>query len=131
MLILSTHFRIAILLLFATAAFAQQPAPKSKDTSSAPNSRITVEVTGGDSNRPIENASVYLKTLEQHLVKDKKFEVNVKTNQSGTAHIPDAPTGRVLIQVVADGWKSYGHWQDLSDPNQTIKIHLDRPPKWY
>lgn len=93
--------------------------------------RLTIEVTGGDAEKPVENASVYLKTIEQGKLKDKKFEVNVKTNMSGVAHVPDAPTGRVLIQIVADGWKTYGHWYDVTDPTQTIKIHLERPPKWY
>ena len=92
---------------------------------------MTIEVTGGDGNKPVENASVYVKTLEEHALKDKKTELNVKTNQNGVAHIPDAPTGRVLIQIVAEGWKSYGHWYDIADPRQVIKIHLDRPPKWY
>jgi hypothetical protein len=93
--------------------------------------RLTIEVTGGDAEKPIENASVYLKTIQQGKLKDKKFEVNVKTNMSGVAHVPDAPTGRVEIQIVADGWKTYGRWYDVTDPTQTIKIHLERPPKWY
>ncbi len=115
-------------------AWGQDPAGKNKDAApaaQAPVSRLTIEVTGGESNKPIENASVYMKTLEEHTFKDKKTELNVKTNQSGVAHIPDAPTGRVLIQIVAEGWKSYGHWYDIADPKQVIKIHLDRPPKWY
>ena len=94
--------------------------------------RMTIEVTGGETNRPIENASVYVKTVEEHgIKKNKTTELNVKTNHSGVAHIPDAPTGRVLIQVVAEGWKSYGRWQDVTDLKEVIKIHLDRPPKWY
>jgi hypothetical protein len=108
----------------------QVPANK-KDQSPAPSNRLTIEVTGGDSNKPVENASVYVKTIEQHLIKDKKFEVQVKTNQNGTAHVPDAPLGKVQIQIVADGWKTYGQWYDISDPKQVIKIHLERPPKWY
>jgi len=123
-------------VLFATlaAAFplsAQQDTPPPKNSPPAPTNRLTIEVTGGDANKPIENASVYLKTVEEHRIKDKKTEVNVKTNQEGIAHIPDVALGRVLIQVVADGWKSYGHWYDISEPKQTITIHLDRPPKWY
>ena len=74
---------------------------------------------------------MYLKTIEQRLIKDKKFEVNVKTNQQGIAHIPDAPLGRVEIQIVASGWKTFGRWYDITDPKQVIKIHLDRPPQWY
>jgi len=119
------------------SARQQTPAPdpdkdkSAKATAPVPNSRLTIEVTGGDSNVPIENASVYVKTIEQHLIKDKKFEVNVKTNQNGTAHVPDAPLGRVLIQIVAEGWKPYGHWYDITDPKQVVKIHLERPPRWY
>jgi hypothetical protein len=110
---------------------AQQDTPPPKNSAPAPANRLTIEVTGGDANKPVENASVYLKTVEEHRLKDKKTEVSVKTNQEGIAHIPDVSLGRVLIQVVADGWKSYGHWYDISDSKQTISIHLERPPKWY
>ena len=126
---------VFVLLLVSLAAIvpvrAQQNSPPPANSVPSPANRLTIEVTGGDSNQPIENASVYLKTVEEHRLKDKKTEVNVKTNQDGIAHVPDAPTGRVLIQVVADGWKSYGHWYDITDPKQTIAIHLERPPKWY
>lgn len=106
---------------------ADAPAPRSDA-----NSRITIEVSGGEKNVAVENASVYVKYVEEHKVlKDKKLELNVKTGHEGVAHVPNAPPGRVLIQVVADGWKSFGRWYDITDPNQTFKIHLDRPPKWY
>lgn len=96
------------------------------------HNRITIEITGGEKDVAVENASVYLKYVEEHaLRKDKKVELNVKTNDKGVAHVPDAPLGRALVQVIADGWKTYGRWYDISDANQTIKIHLDRPPKWY
>ncbi|MGB7732040.1 MAG: carboxypeptidase-like regulatory domain-containing protein [Candidatus Acidiferrum sp.] len=133
-----TSWQICMLILMALlvlttvmcAAQDQAPPPK-KDQAPAPANRLTIEVTAGDSNKPVENASVYVKTIEEHLIKDKKFEVNVKTNQEGVAHVPDAPMGRVLVQIVADGWKPYGHWYDITDPKQVIKIHLERPPKWY
>lgn len=108
----------------------EQNAPKTGEAAPSTN-RLVVEVTGGDSNTPVENASVYVKTIHQGKLKDKKFEVNVKTNQKGLAHIPDTPIGRVEIQIVAEGWKPFGHWFDITDPQQVVKIHLDRPPKWY
>jgi hypothetical protein len=120
------------LALTAGILARQDPAPPSKkEQAPAPSNRLTIEVTGGDANKPIESASVYVKTLEEHLLKDKKFEVNVKTNPQGVAHVPDAPLGKVLVQVVADGWKPFGHWYEINDPKQVIKIHLERPPKWY
>jgi hypothetical protein len=121
------------LLFFAVCASvpAQQASPPKETPTPAPVPRLTIEITGGDADKPIENASVYLKTQEDRLIKDKKTEVNVKTNMQGIAHVPQPPVGRVLIQVVAEGWKPYGHWYDIADSKQVIKIHLDRPPKWY
>ena len=124
-------FAFLVTLAASRPLLAQQDAPPPKNSAPSPDNRLTVEVTGGDANKPVENASVYLKTVEERRLKDKKTEVSVKTNQEGIAHIPAVPLGRVLIQVVADGWKSYGHWYDISDPKQTISIHLERPPKWY
>jgi hypothetical protein len=113
------------------AVLAQQSAPQKETPAQAPIPRLTIEITGGDADKPVENASVYLKTQEDRLIKDKKTEVNVKTNMQGIAHVPQPPVGRVLIQVVAEGWKPYGHWYDITDSKQIVKIHLDRPPKWY
>jgi hypothetical protein len=94
--------------------------------------RLTIEVTGGDANKPVENASVYVKTEEERaILKNKKTELNVKTNQQGIAHIPDPPKGRVLIQIVVPGWKTFGKWYDITEQKQVIKIHLERPPQWY
>ena len=111
---------------------ASSPEPKQDGTRPDPQSRITIEVTGGEKETPVENASVYFKYIEEHKIKkNKTTELNVKTNRDGVAHVPDAPLGRVLIQVLAEGWKSYGRWFDITDPKQTIKIRLERPPKWY
>ena len=120
-------------LLFAVSVgvHAQQSTPPKDSRAPAPLARLTIEVTGGDTNKPIENASVYVKTEEERLIKDKKTEQNVKTNMQGVAHLPQPPVGRVLIQVIAEGWKPYGRWYDINDPKQVIKIHLERPPKWY
>lgn len=107
---------------------ADKPDPSTR----AIRNRLTIEISGGDKNVPVENASVYVKYIQEHAIKkDRKVELNVKTNDRGVAHVPDPPLGRALIQVIADGWKTYGRWYDITDTNQVIKIHLDRPPKWY
>jgi hypothetical protein len=114
------------------AQSAQEPDAKAHTGKADPTSRVTIEVSGGENDAPVENASIYLKYVEEHkLKKDKKVELNVKTNREGTAHIPEAPTGRVLVQIVADGWKTYGRWYDITEAKQTIKVHLERPPRWY
>ena len=118
------------------ASAQNSPAPTSKPQTQPPasevQSRITIEVTGGEKSVPVENASVYVKFVEEHSIKkDKKLEMNVKTSRDGIAHVPNAPMGRALVQVIAEGWKTYGRWLDITDPKQTIKVHLEKPPKWY
>lgn len=126
---------LAMALAFCAGSSAQnvpEPDAKTHTGKSDPVSRVTIEVSGGEKDSPVENASVYLKYVEERkLKKDKRVELNVKTNREGTAHIPEAPTGRVLIQVVAEGWKTYGRWYDITETKQTIKVHLERPPRWY
>ena len=126
---------IALLLLSALcpSGYAQDDRDAKAHTGkSDPTSRVTIEVKGGDKDTPVENASIYLKYVEERkLKKDRNVELNVKTNREGIAHIPEAPTGRVLIQIVAEGWKTYGRWFDITEAKQTIKIRLEKPPRWY
>src|SRR5713226_7726172 len=128
---------IAACAVIAQGIAAQNsPVPASKPQTPPPASdaqtRITIEVTGGEKSVPVENASVYVKFIEEHsLKKDKKLEMNVKTSRDGIAHVPSAPMGRVWVQVIAEGWHTYGRWLDITDPKQTIKVHLEKPQKWY
>ncbi|HTQ60695.1 MAG TPA: hypothetical protein VMI32_10755 [Candidatus Solibacter sp.] len=126
---------LAVSFALATLGLAAQeppPTPSKAPAQSEEPTRLTIEVTAGDKAAPVENASVYVKYIEQRtLRKDKKVELNVKTNRAGAAHVPDAPLGRALIQVVAEGWKPFGRWYDITDPHQIIKIRLEKPPKWY
>ena len=93
-------------------------------------SQVRIEVTGGDSNVPVDNASVYLKFRDNaEKQTGKPHEQDLKTNQEGVARADDVPQGKILIQIVAEGWKTYGEWHDVNQDEQTIQIHLDRPPK--
>jgi hypothetical protein len=120
------------LLSLAGAKSNARPLPRAAAQKDLSTERVTIEVTGGEKDAPVENASVYLKYVkDRKIVKDKQYELNVKTNRDGIAHVPNAPLGRVLVQIVAEGWKTYGRWYDITDARQPIKIHLEKPPKWY
>jgi len=133
----SSIFATLFLTLLAAAAVCvaaqDSPAPPAKTPAQSDEpSRLTIEVTGGEKAVPVENASVYVKYVEEHAIKkDKKVELNVKTNREGIAHVAEAPVGRALVQIIAEGWKTYGRWYDITDPRQVIKVRLERPPKWY
>lgn len=94
--------------------------------------RLQIEVVGEKTGKPIQNAAVYVKFKEARtLWRDKKREWSVKTNREGKAVVPLLPEGRVLIQVVAKGWKTYGRYYTLRGPKQTIEVKLKLPKKWY
>lgn len=103
------------------------------DQSSEPGTaKIKINVTGSD-DKPVPNASVYVRFNEAggFLHKDKLAEMNFKTNQDGSVKVPDVPQGKVLIQVVAKGWHTYGKWYDVDKDEITVSIKLEPPPHWY
>jgi hypothetical protein len=106
--------------------------PNAKADSGPKDVRLTIVVTGGEDKKPIDSASVYVRYVEAHkLGKDKKIEMNLKTNQSGVCHVPVIPPGKFVVQVIAEGWRTYGEYYDINQAEQTININLVHPPKWY
>lgn len=119
-------------LLVSWAALASAGGQK-KNEPPPKTSRLTIKVAGGTDNAAIADASVYLRyvVISKH-GKEQKFELNLKTSQEGETHSPEIPQGKVLIQIVAPSWKTFGEYYDVQQDEQTIQIHLDRPTtKWY
>lgn len=103
-----------------------------KDAKQSGISVLRIEVTAGDKDVPVDSASIYVRYLEVHkLGRDHMIEMNVKTNKEGVVKVPSVPRGKTLIQVIAPGWKTFGHWYDLDQAEQTIKIKLEKPTRWY
>jgi hypothetical protein len=123
-----------LILAIALVAHGQEKDAnaKAKSEAASTDGRLTIVITGGEDKKPIDSASVYVRFVEEHKHgKDKKVEMNLKTNQSGICHVPVIPPGKFMIQVIADGWKTYGEYYDINQTEQTINITLVRPPKWY
>jgi hypothetical protein len=125
-------FAIAALFVSVAAFTSSNARAQKKELPPPKTTRLTIVVTGGDGNKPVAEASVYLKYVEtgKH-GKGRKFELNLKTNQEGETHSPQIPQGKVLIQIVAETWKTFGQYYDLQQDDQTVEIHLDRPNRLY
>jgi hypothetical protein len=136
-------------LLWAVAGMAQtgnppasgsQDQPSSQDkqdkqdrkSSEPATSKLRLLVTT-DADKPLGNASVYVRYYESggFLRHEKLAEMNFKTNQDGTVKVPEVPQGKVLIQVIATGWHTYGKWYDVDKEEESITIKLAPPPHWY
>lgn len=118
-----------LLLICAAASFSTAQDKNKGDADAV--TRVRIEVTGGPNSTPVEMASVYVRYVIKHtLGKDEKIEMNIKTNPEGVA-VASVPHRTVIVQVIADGWKPFGQNFEIANADQTIKIHLERPPKWY
>ena len=124
---------LAAVLFLSSALAAQSGKDQEKPAKPSATALLRIEVTGGDPKKPVADASVYLKFTEDRAVlRDKRVEFNLKTNQNGVARSPEIPKGRVLIQIVAPGWKTFGQWYDIDRDEQVIQIHLERPAtRWF
>jgi hypothetical protein len=136
---------MAMILLCTGLAFAQSggaenqmPPEKSsaqdkKETkpSDSGTTKLRIVVTANE--KPVSNASVYVKYHEPGglLHRDKLAEMNFKTNEDGSVKVPEIPRGKILIQVIAKGWHTYGKWYEIETESQTIQIKLEPPPHWY
>lgn len=143
-------FRCAVIpatfVLWAAAGFAQADKPNSSasqnqsstkaqidEKSSEPRTtKLRIRVTTKN-DKPVANASVYVRyyTSGGFLRKDKLAELDFKTNQDGSVKVPEIPQGKILIQVIAKGWHTYGKWFDVEKDEESIAIQLEPPPHWY
>lgn len=128
-------FTIALMLLLTLSVFsiAQDSSKDSATSNDGTVTKLRIDVTGTDFDKPISNASVYIRWDETGglLHKKKQAELDFKTNLDGSVKVPEVPKGKVLIQIVAQGWHTFGKYYDIEKDDQTIQIKLDKPPRWY
>lgn len=93
--------------------------------------KLRIEVTGNA--KPISNAAVYVRFNQSGglLHRDKLAELDLKTNQDGSVKVPEIPRGKIQVQVIAEGWHTFGKWYEIETAEQTIQIELKPPPHWY
>jgi len=123
---------LALVLSLSPALSAQSGKDQEKPAKPSGTALLRIELTGADTKKPIADASVYVKFTDDGVLRDKRVEFNLKTNQNGVARSPQIPKGRVLIQIVMPGWKTFGQYYDIDRDEQVIQINLERPTtRWF
>ncbi len=93
------------------------------------NLKVEVKTLGGN---PIERASVVVRFVEGRSVAKfgKRIRTNweMRTNQDGVVKIPPIPQGKILIQVIAKGYQTFGQTYEVNEEEKTIEIRL-KPPQ--
>ncbi len=94
--------------------------------------RLKIQVNDPNG-KAVGNASVYVRyyTSGGLLHHEKLEELDLKTNQDGSVKVPEIPQGKILIQVIAKGWHTYGKWYEIQQSEQSVPIKLEPPPHWY
>ena len=114
---------VCLLLAGALAAPAQTPMTK-----------LSIVVTS-DTGRPIDRASVVVRFVQGRnylkLGKEIRTTYELRTNQEGEANIPEIPQGKILIQVIAKGYQTYGKTFDVDQEAKSIDIRLNPPQPQY
>ena len=94
-----------------------------------PSARIEVTVLRDSSGKPIQDAHVIFHPVEGD--KDKG-SMELKTNEDGKAVIDVIPIGdTVRLQIIANGFQTYGHDFKIDKPEMSMEIRMKRPGEQY
>jgi hypothetical protein len=113
------------LILFAMTAMLLTAADET-------NLKVVVTNQNG---KAIDNASVIIKFVQGRSkakfgAKDRR-EWDMKTNQEGMVKVPSIPQGKILIQIIAKNYQTFGETFDVEQEEKTIEIKLNPPQSQY
>jgi uncharacterized GH25 family protein len=90
---------------------------------------IHVMTPGG---KPLERASVIVKFVSSNIkIKKTRTTWETKTDQEGYSRIPSIPQGKIQIQIIAEGYQTFGQLFDIDQAEKTIEIKLNPPQPQY
>ncbi len=108
--------------LVALSASAQQPSQPDE----SPTARVSLTIVREENGKPVRNAEVVLHVLDKS-GNEKQEGLELKTHEDGKAETDGIPYGKVRIQVIARGFRTYGEDYDIKDPGMEITIKLQKP----
>ena len=106
------------LVAFAAAASQQDDGPKV--------STVNIVVVRDSNGKPVKNAEVVLHLLDKE-GNAKQDGLELKTHEDGKAATDGIPYGKVRIQVIAHGFRTWGNDYEVRQPNMEITIKLQKP----
>ena len=123
-----THILRVTLLgpILALTAFAQQNSPQE----APPTGKVSVTIVRDSGGKPVKNAEVVLHLVDKS-GKQKEEGLELKTHEDGKAETSGLPYGKVRIQVIARGFRTYGEDYEINQPSLEITIKLQKPKGQY
>ena len=120
---------VAFAVLLPLCASQDQPKRGRKYNPPPETAKITVTVIKATNGKPIESAAVIFHPMEGD--KDKG-NMELKTNEEGVAVIDVIPiNSMVRMQVIANGFQTFGDDYKVEGPTKEIVVKLKRPVRQY
>jgi hypothetical protein len=107
------------ILAMAAAAFGQ------KDQDEA-TSWLHFLVVKDDNGKPVRNAAVIMHSVNDR-GKQERGGLELKTDSAGKADFDGVPYGKLRVQVLAQGFQTYGEDFYIDKPKMDFTIKLKRP----
>jgi hypothetical protein len=132
---MSSHrfFRIATLFLIILSsifAFAQQDRPGRKYKSPPATMKIDISVVRASNGKPIPNAAVIFHPVNERGKVEGAMEL--KTDLEGKTSLDVIPIGsRVRLQIIANGFQTFGNDYVANADAKEIIIKMQRPTSQY
>jgi hypothetical protein len=99
-----------------------------------PMTKLTIDVKT-EGGRPVDRASVVVRFVEgrSYIKLGKKIRTTyeLRTNQDGQAQIPAIPQGKILVQVIAKGYQTFGQTVEVNEAEKIIEVKLNPPQTQY
>lgn len=115
--------RACLLLLLSLPVFAgQKKAPPTEQKTGSVNMVVVRDSNG----KPVKNAEVVLHLIDNH-GKQMQEGLELKTHDDGKAEATGIPYGKVRVQVIASGLKTYGSDVTVDQPTVEITIKMQKP----
>ena len=99
-----------------------------------PMTKLRIEVRDHRGN-PVQRAAVIVRFVEGRSVKKLGKKIarrwELKTNQEGVANMPSLPQGKILVQVIAKKYQTFGEEFEVYEEEKTLEIELNPPQPQY
>lgn len=118
--------RLLLLFLAFAGVFAAPARAQDDDNSALLNFLVIKDYNG----KPVRNASVVMHPVGKK-GRQERGGLQIKTDADGKASFDGAPYGKLRVQVLADGFQTFGADYDVDKPKLDITIKMKRPGEQY
>jgi Carboxypeptidase regulatory-like domain len=101
-----------------------------KDKEDEPTAWLNFVVVKDDSGKPVRNAAVIMHPVSTQ-GKQQRGGMELKTDVDGKTNFDGIPYGKLRVQVLAQGFQTYGEDFDIDKPKMDFTIKLKRPQQQY